>query len=309
MAKVKLTDYSATAGTNTDIDSINIDEGCAPANLNNAIRSLMSHLKNFISGTNSESLTVGGTLAVTGATTLTGATGVTGNASIGGTLSVAGTTTLTGATSFTSNATVGGNLAVTGTTTHTGIATFGGGNGFGTTNPNPTIWNLYSYSGNSNPSTIFDNQYSSSGGSCTLYVLKTATTVANGIYSTFLKGTVGGTTVTTGSISTDGTGTTFNTSSDRRLKTNIQPLIASGTFIDSFLPRTFTWISSNQNDAGFIADELQSIVPSAVTGQPNAVDEDGNNVYQGIDCSTPEIIANIIAELQALRKRVAVLGG
>lgn len=44
MAKTKISEYSTTAGSNTDIDSTNIDEGCAPSGINNAIRSLMAHL-------------------------------------------------------------------------------------------------------------------------------------------------------------------------------------------------------------------------------------------------------------------------
>lgn len=54
MPKTKISEYSATAGDNTDIQSINIAEGCAPSGINDAIRTLMSHLKNFQSGTSSD---------------------------------------------------------------------------------------------------------------------------------------------------------------------------------------------------------------------------------------------------------------
>ena len=47
MAKTKISQYSSTAGSNTDIDNINIAEGCSPANVNNAIRGLMAQLKDF----------------------------------------------------------------------------------------------------------------------------------------------------------------------------------------------------------------------------------------------------------------------
>jgi hypothetical protein len=56
-----------------------------------------------------------------------------------------------------------------------------------------------------------------------------------------------------------------------------------------------------------LPNELQQIIPGAVGGEPNAVDEDGKPIYQGIDASTPEMIALMIAELQSLRKRVAQL--
>ena len=64
MAKNNITQYDATAANNTDIDSINIDEGMAASDVNNALRSLMSHLKNVDTG--SQALTA---LSVTGATT------------------------------------------------------------------------------------------------------------------------------------------------------------------------------------------------------------------------------------------------
>ena len=50
MSKDKISDYSTTPGNNTDIGGINIDENCSPANLNNAIRELMSQLREFQTG-------------------------------------------------------------------------------------------------------------------------------------------------------------------------------------------------------------------------------------------------------------------
>lgn len=64
MAKTKISEYSTTAGSNTDIDNINIDEGCSPANLNNAIRTLMAQLRDFQLGnqtSNQLSVAGGGT--------------------------------------------------------------------------------------------------------------------------------------------------------------------------------------------------------------------------------------------------------
>ena len=109
------------------------------------------------------------------------------------------------------------------------------------------------------------------------------------------------------SINSSSNGVLYNTSSDRRLKQNIATLTNSGTFIDALLPRTFNWINNGLADTGFIADELQQVVPQAVTGQPNATKPDGTPIYQNIDPSTPEMIANMVAELQSLRKRVAAL--
>ena len=81
MAKTKISEYDSTASANTDIDSINIDEGCAPSGINNAIRELMAHLKDFQAGLSGDTLPIasGGTGATTagGARTALGA-GTTG---------------------------------------------------------------------------------------------------------------------------------------------------------------------------------------------------------------------------------------
>jgi hypothetical protein len=72
MAKTKISEYSATSADNTDISNINIAEGCSPANVNNAIRTLMAQLKDQQAGTSGDNFTVGGNLSVTGTSTLTG---------------------------------------------------------------------------------------------------------------------------------------------------------------------------------------------------------------------------------------------
>jgi len=84
MAKTKISEYSSTAADNTDISNINIAEGCSPANLNNAVRSLMAQLKDQQAGTSGDNFTVSGTLtssgtlAVTGGVTLDGSAGTSG---------------------------------------------------------------------------------------------------------------------------------------------------------------------------------------------------------------------------------------
>ncbi len=67
MAKTKISEYSTTAGSNTDIDSTDINEGCAPSGINNAIRSLMAHLA--VDYTSTQAYTTTATAA--GTTTLT----------------------------------------------------------------------------------------------------------------------------------------------------------------------------------------------------------------------------------------------
>lgn len=70
MAKTKISEYSSTAADNTDISNINIAEGCSPANVNNAIRSLMAQIKDLQAGTSGDTIpvTAGGTGAANATT-------------------------------------------------------------------------------------------------------------------------------------------------------------------------------------------------------------------------------------------------
>jgi len=113
-----------------------------------------------------------------------------------------------------------------------------------------------------------------------------------------------------GSIAQSGTtAIVYNTTSDYRLKNNTQPLSGSGAFIDALKPKTWSWAQDGSRGCGFIAHEFAEVSPTSVSGAKDAVDAEGAPVYQAMDASTPEVIANIIAELQDLRRRVATLGG
>jgi hypothetical protein len=111
MAKTKISEYSAISADNTDISNINIAEGCSPANVNNAIRTVMAQLKDQQAGTSGDNFTVGGNLTVTGTTTLTGAVTLTTALPItnGGT----GSTTASGARTNLSAAASGANSDIT----------------------------------------------------------------------------------------------------------------------------------------------------------------------------------------------------
>jgi hypothetical protein len=69
VTKAKISEYSATAGDNTDVNGTNIAEGCAPSGINDAIREVMAALKRFETGADGDSVTVGGNLVVSGSTT------------------------------------------------------------------------------------------------------------------------------------------------------------------------------------------------------------------------------------------------
>jgi hypothetical protein len=112
MAKTKISEYSSTAGNNTDINSINLAEGMAPSLVNNAIRQLMAQLKNFQDGSAGDSVTVGGNLYVTGTSTMTGA--ITASGGINGNIT-SSSAAITGGTI--NGAVIGGSSAqaITGT--------------------------------------------------------------------------------------------------------------------------------------------------------------------------------------------------
>ena len=112
MAKTKISEYSSTAGNNTDINSINLAEGMAPSLVNNAIRQLMAQLKNFQDGSAGDNVTVGGNLYVTGTSTTTGA--ITASGGINGNIT-SSSATITGGTI--NGAVIGGSSAqaITGT--------------------------------------------------------------------------------------------------------------------------------------------------------------------------------------------------
>jgi len=105
-----------------------------------------------------------------------------------------------------------------------------------------------------------------------------------------------------GSIAVNASTTAYNTSSDYRLKENIKPMTAGLTTISALKPVTYDWISDKSDGEGFIAHELQAIIPHAVTGEKDAVNEDGSIKPQGIDYS--KIVVHLVAALQELSQKV-----
>jgi hypothetical protein len=143
-----------------------------------------------------------------------------------------------------------------------------------------------------------------------------------------------------GSVTQSGTtAVLYNTTSDYRLKNNARLITPteSAAFIDTLKPKRWEWSRDGRADAGFLAHEAQEVMPNAVNGTKDeteekeyeispaiapVLDSDGNTVvegvaavmgvrtvnkYQSMQASSAEMIANIVAELQTLRKRVAEL--
>ena len=125
-----------------------------------------------------------------------------------------------------------------------------------------------------------------------------------------------------GSISMNGTtATSYNTSSDYRLKENVADMTGAITRVKALAPKRFNWVADDDDRTvdGFLAHEAQAVVPEAITGTKDEVDDDGNPVMQGIDQSKlvpllcaalKESIAKIETletEMTALKARVTAL--
>jgi len=109
-----------------------------------------------------------------------------------------------------------------------------------------------------------------------------------------------------GSISQSGTtGVAYNTSSDYRLKEDVQPMVGSVDRLMALKPVNFAWKVDGSRVDGFLAHEAQEVVPEAVTGSKDAVDKDGKPEYQGIDQS--KIVPLLTAALQEALKRIEAL--
>jgi hypothetical protein len=106
----------------------------------------------------------------------------------------------------------------------------------------------------------------------------------------------GGTPAQVGSITSNGTITVYGTTSDYRLKNTIAPMTGALDKVALLKPCTYKWNSNGSNGEGFIAHELAEVVPDCVSGAKDAVDADGNPVYQGIDTSF--LVATLTAALQ-----------
>jgi len=115
-----------------------------------------------------------------------------------------------------------------------------------------------------------------------------------------------------GSISVTASATAYNTSSDYRLKEDVQPMVGASDRLMALKPVNFAWKVDGERVDGFLAHEAQEVVPEAVTGSKDAVDKDGKPEYQGIDQSkiVPLLTAALqeaLQKIEALEARVAAL--
>jgi len=116
-----------------------------------------------------------------------------------------------------------------------------------------------------------------------------------------------------GTVTVSASATAYNTSSDYRLKENVVDLTGATSRLKQLEPKRFNFIADPDTTVdGFLAHEAQAVVPEAVTGTHNEVDDNGNAVMQGIDQSklVPLLTAALqeaIAKIEALEARVTAL--
>jgi len=123
--------------------------------------------------------------------------------------------------------------------------------------------------------------------------------ITNGATSTFTHMSFQTSSSQKGYIQTVGATTNYNGSSDYRLKKNVIPLPNALQTIAQLKPVKFNWIEDDSVAYSFIAHELQEVVPQAVGGTKDEVDENGKPVYQGIDPS--KLVCFLTAAIQELK--------
>jgi len=347
MAKDSIRDFSATAGSNTDIQSVNIDENCPASGINNAIRELMVDLKNVSTGAvnletpAADSLTIGTTtnslfnsegtsagLTVAGSDTSTTTIG-NGGAAIN-IVQTDGTAGNTSGLHFSRQDTDG-------TPNYSGaaiVAQFPDAQATGQYPKGRLAFNT-STSANAAPSEkmrldesgrLLINRTSSSSvnphsklhvkadSAVSAVTIQIATNGYAGI--SFLNAS--GSDV--GSIVLNASSTAYNTSSDYRLKQGVEDMTGAIDRVKVLAPKRFQFTAEPDTTVdGFLAHEAQAVVPEAITGTKDEVDDDGNAVMQGIDQSKlvplltgalKEAIAKIETletEITALKARVTAL--
>jgi hypothetical protein len=102
----------------------------------------------------------------------------------------------------------------------------------------------------------------------------------------------------------DSNTTVYATSSDYRLKDIEGRLTGAKDFVMALQPKQGKWKASGVKFVGFLAHEFQQVSPTSVMGEKDAVDSKGNPIYQSMQASTPEVMANLIAFVQEQQAQI-----
>ena len=186
-----------------------------------------------------------------------------------------------------------------------GVKRFAKGFGINADNPANTAWPLYVQSSTGDPSITSYN--TSSGG----FAIQAAYYDGRSNPIQFTYGTSVNNLVEVARISGTSTTITYGTGSDYRLKENVVPLTDAITKLKLLAPKRFTWIKAPEAGVieGFIAHELQAIVPQAVDGEKDGFYPDGKIKLQCVDISmlVPLLTAALqeaVARIEALEARL-----
>jgi len=143
----------------------------------------------------------------------------------------------------------------------------------------------------------------STGNACILLNMRNTPINGAKYLRTFYNGTT-----ETGSISLNGsTGVLYNLTSDYRLKNNPVPVTGAKDFVMALQPKTWDWWDNSGKGVGFIAHEFMEVAKYSGNGEKDAVDADGKPVYQSIQPSSSEVIANMVALMQEQQATINAL--
>ena len=285
------TPAAPTAGSGTNTTQL-----ATTAFVQTAISSIGSGVTSVAAGTD---INVTGT----GSGPYTGAVTVSAGANIA---KLSGTQTFSGAKTFSSTASFSGTASFSSSATFSGDVFYNtsgsSGNNFvmGTSSPPSIYWNMFVQGQNGHPAAVF---YTPVTGGTALLAISNST---NAQLAVFQYGTSTSSSEV-GSISTDGSATAYNQSSDYRLKENVANLTGAISRVKQLNPVRFTWISNPSRGTvdGFLAHEVQAVIPEAVTGEKDAVNADGSIKAQGIDQS--KLVPLLTAALQEAITRIETL--
>lgn len=204
--------------------------------------------------------------------------------------------TSTGAATVSGGMGIGGNIYVGGTGLISGNMTCGG-------NTIQATWRANFRGAADSDHTIIAYNAKSLGNTITSCVGSTGTRLAAWYY-----GDPGASSTMVGSVTTTGSSTSYNTTSDYRLKTDVVDLVDATSRLMNLKPRRFRWKGSIDGHTpvdGFIAHEVAEVVPEAVVGEKDAVTSSGEVQAQGMDSS--KLVPLLTAALQEMNARVAQL--
>jgi hypothetical protein len=108
-----------------------------------------------------------------------------------------------------------------------------------------------------------------------------------------------------GAISTNATTTTYNTTSDARLKHDVDDLTGELALVQALRPVKFKWLLDDSPGVGFLAHEVAQQVAGVITGEADAVNEDGSIRPMQMDHS--KLVPYLVGAIKTLQARIAVL--